>query len=635
MHKQWHALIPYYLNGTLDQGSRIALERHLAICPACRDAVEDWRLVAGAVYEETAALAAQTPPITTSLRAAVHAGPVSSENGHSQATIPVAAVRPDSAPHPAWSVERARAPRRRVRIPLTLAAVFAVVLGFGLLLAYIGARGDEPDDPQQFGLADDDSLLPTFTPSDTPPGEPPGTPEMLAIPAVDGTPTPLPPPTQGSPAAAGAGGDDLGILAIQPPGAATTTPVNPPPESICTATTSDDTRVVVYQFAGTQYGVVDWIGSGVYFQVLTQTRAGDWLEVLNRNTYVRGWVQRPDVILYGPCSSIPQPTPTAQVQITPTAVFHYQIGGGYVLLTTTQIDSLPAETRVRITSATYDGAEWLYTIVSENGVTARARQWQLSVAPIGPTPTSSLNLNGAWGYDWLTTEAVGQIPAFSRVAVGSSWYTGSEWIYSVHTQAGLTGEARATQLQWSPNPDATASPTSYVTPTAVWHYSIGSGFAMVTTEQVGAIASGARVRISSAWYTSGEWVYSIVDENGVSAEARTWQIMRTGTIASPTPTPNITPTAAFYGLIGKDEYRLQLKVQIGTIPAGTFVRVIDMRYDGTDWLYTVVSESGVQGEAYTSQMLYPPPTPSLTPYTEPWLTASPSATYTLMPTPEP
>ena len=46
-----------------------------------------------------------------------------------------------------------------------------------------------------------------------------------------------------------------------------------------------------------------------------------------------------------------------------------------------------------------------------------------------------------------------------------------------------------------------------------------------TTEQVGAIPTGTRVRISHAWYENSGWIYAIMSEDETTfAEAHEWQI---------------------------------------------------------------------------------------------------------------
>ncbi|NWG76282.1 MAG: hypothetical protein HXY24_17045 [Rubrivivax sp.] len=71
---------------------------------------------------------------------------------------------------------------------------------------------------------------------------------------------------------------------------------------------------------------------------------------------------------------------------------------------------------------------------------------------------------------------------------------------------------------------------------------IGSGYLFITTEAVGSIPAGARVRIGSAWFDGIAWVYTIVTEDGrTTAEARESQLTY-ALPATATPTPSFTLT---------------------------------------------------------------------------------------------
>src|SRR5574341_2176418 len=90
-------------------------------------------------------------------------------------------------------------------------------------------------------------------------------------------------------------------------------------------------------------------------------------------------------------------SPTGGPLPTPTAAFGSLIGlGGYPLITTEQVGSIPPGTRVRISSALFDGQGWLYQIVAIDEQTmADAREHQLAYAADftpGPTPTLQLAL---------------------------------------------------------------------------------------------------------------------------------------------------------------------------------------------------------------------------------------------------
>lgn len=66
-----------------------------------------------------------------------------------------------------------------------------------------------------------------------------------------------------------------------------------------------------------------------------------------------------------------------------------------------------------------------------------------------------------------------------------------------------------------------------------------TGYPLVTTEQVGDIAAGARVRVSHAEFRDNAWIYTVVAEDEVTiAEATDAQLE-----LSPDVTPGPTPTS--------------------------------------------------------------------------------------------
>jgi hypothetical protein len=63
MHEQWSELLPFYVAGALSAVERAAVDAHLAECATCREAVEEWRIVAGAVRADASARAGELPPL--------------------------------------------------------------------------------------------------------------------------------------------------------------------------------------------------------------------------------------------------------------------------------------------------------------------------------------------------------------------------------------------------------------------------------------------------------------------------------------------------------------------------------------------------------------------------------------------
>lgn len=226
---------------------------------------------------------------------------------------------------------------------------------------------------------------------------------------------------------------------------------------------------------------------------------------------------------------------------TPTAAFDGVLATGrYGLITLEQVGNIPAGTLVKLGGISFDGINTLYQIEAQDGTTAEAREDQLALAPgftPGPAPTSAFyDVLGMGGYPLITLEQVGNIPAGARVSAGASWFDGTYTMYQIFTQDGITAEARENQLTYAPG--VTPGPT----PTALFGSYIGMGFLLMTTEQVGNIPAGARVRISHASRDDNGWIYFIVAQDEVTmAEAREHQL----TVAPyATPGPSPTPGGA-------------------------------------------------------------------------------------------
>lgn len=239
--------------------------------------------------------------------------------------------------------------------------------------------------------------------------------------------------------------------------------------------------------------------------------------------------------------------------------------------------------------------------------------------PFPMTPTFPYNdqfNNGR--YDFVLNEASGSIPANSRVQLVGGWYdpeTNEVW-YSIQAQSDFaTANARFRQLQYSPDPSVTVMPTT----TMAFSGEIGSSFFMVTTEQVGAIPAGTRVRISHAMMrTSGQWVYVIVAQDETTiAEAFEWQLTY-----APGVTPGMTPTARFNDAAVTGQYNMITREQIGSIPAGSPVIAGSMYLGADEWVYNISADGQNYVEARESQLDFAPdyvpgtpaPTPTMIPF---------------------
>jgi hypothetical protein len=162
---------------------------------------------------------------------------------------------------------------------------------------------------------------------------------------------------------------------------------------------------------------------------------------------------------------------------TPVGKFASALGMGFLVVTTEDIDGVPAGTRLRLSSGKFVG-EWRYAAVTEEGKVIEVRDEQLAWGPEvtpGMTPTSPIDMGG-FNSLFITREQVGNIPAGTQVQVTGGYYYGlGEWVYSVVTLDNQTGaEARYSQLEPVDMPTTatstplpmTAVPPVFATPTA-------------------------------------------------------------------------------------------------------------------------------------------------------------------------
>jgi hypothetical protein len=246
-----------------------------------------------------------------------------------------------------------------------------------------------------------------------------------------------------------------------------------------------------------------------------------------------------------PCVPITQPTAFVPYP-TPTSVFDLTLRwGGYDLMTTEQVGDIPANALVRISTAQFDGTQWLYQVMAKDGqTTGMAYDYQLKyapgVTPGAPTPTAMFGSAIGMGmYSAVTTQPIGSIPAETPVRIGSAWYNGIEWIYQIQDQSGhFEDNARESQLRFAPGYEP-----GMPTPTAPY-FDRGN---LVTLEQVGDIPAGTLVQTTSGYYNGTEWVYTVVTLSGnLYAEARDSQLRYAQASdygSGPTPPPTYTPTA--------------------------------------------------------------------------------------------
>ncbi|MBZ0289343.1 MAG: hypothetical protein K8I30_17110, partial [Anaerolineae bacterium] len=198
-----------------------------------------------------------------------------------------------------------------------------------------------------------------------------------------------------------------------------------------------------------------------------------------------------------PCGNVPNPA------ITPTAGIPY--GAWNSAIMRQEFGGIAANTPVRITAAYFDGTQWLYAVQTLDGVSQVYVPESSLIIYAAPdaTPTAIFDLAlRSGGYDLMTTEQVGDIPANALVRINSAQFDGSRWSYDVLAKDGQTrGLAYDYQLRYAPGVTPGAA-----TPTAIFGSALGMGiYSAVTKQPIGDIPAGTRVRVGSAWYNGVEW----------------------------------------------------------------------------------------------------------------------------------
>ncbi len=560
MHKQWADLIPYYVAGTLSRRQAAELEQHLASCEKCRLAVQEWQNVANMVRSDAQRWAARTPqtPPQDVIVAAF------SSNGSENSTTRIPVGNRQLSSRPASIV--------------TMAAAIAVLFLGGLLVLFLqsqrepssqGAPPQKTDLPTKV-LSRPYTATPMQPPTFTPAG---GTPNAYVSP-TQSRPITSPSPYSGpTPTARYGNSIGTGSYVLITLAQIDQIPPNTP------------VRIEYAWFDGT-----DWVYAIVTSDGNVMGYARDW-----QLSYVSGYK-----------------TPV----VTPPARYWDNIGvGGYSMITLERVGTIPAGARVRISQASFDGSDWMYGICTQNDAAcADAREDQIAYAPgVTPGPTATSPFDSAYGYAMITLVQVGDIPANTRVSIGSAWYDRIDgWYYQIVTQDGVSATARQSQITYMPG--LTPGPI----PTSVFNNYPG-GYPLITLEQIGQIPANSRVRISHSWYDSIDgWIYVIVaQDEQTTAEAHEYQLM-----FAPGVTPGPTPTAR-YMEPNATGYSLMLLEDAGAIRAGEPVRIGSGYYAALDgWTYTVVAQDEVRTAEVSEALIAPigASTPTPTPNTCPYAT---------------
>ena len=180
MHETWLDQLPYYVAGALDAADHAALEAHLRECQACRDALDTWTVIAGAVREEVGGRVGALPPLRPPV-ASSRNGRAAAPSLHRTRHLPEKTEDVPMTVHFPEIASLRPAPQSRSVLTLAAVVLLVVVLGAGAML--LAGRAGDPGNEQPAGL-----------------GVQPATPTLPPI--VTQTPVPLssPTPAQISPA---------------------------------------------------------------------------------------------------------------------------------------------------------------------------------------------------------------------------------------------------------------------------------------------------------------------------------------------------------------------------------------------------------------------------------------------------
>jgi len=325
MKTHWEELVPFYVADTLSAEEKAAFETRLAGDPTLQQSVQEWRMIAAAVWEdaEKHTRSQSLPPLSAKVKAHVQVRRRSSNGQPINASEPTMSVYA----HPGSQTHRSHT---TPTLPLTLAAVFVMTFLFGGLLIYLAfSSGGDDEDPAlamlntaedsgsygsngnsavsatatPYATSDDLGLLPTMTPF-------PVSPDVDA--ALIGTPVPA--------------------ATLTPRMTATVNSVvTITPVAQCSVRNPLSRAIGIYVEPGYVHTVAGELASGETRRATVRSQDG-WYQVIAPDGGIVGWVDGEMVALVGRCSDLPQPTavdpdesryPLATVNIEQTYMLYY------------------------------------------------------------------------------------------------------------------------------------------------------------------------------------------------------------------------------------------------------------------------------------------------------------------------
>jgi hypothetical protein len=308
MQMNWVELIPFYVAKTLPPEMMQAFEVVLAQDAGLQREVQEWRVIASVVWQETDSIAKQLPPLPPEIYEKL---------GYRRpfADAAMGVSTPDYATYPN---SRRPAPRR-IQLPITLVAGLLVVVVFGALLIFAANNLNENIEvASAITITGTPTHHTSFAAAATMTAEQVMT--QLAIGTVQTlvafpTNTPIVEPT-GLPLTA----TPRPNLPVQPTtanlsmaGSAVVTPTLfvPPGLPACFVTNQQPSIVNIYAAAQRDsQRIIGQLGSGEA-RLVFQTTLDNWANIFAIDGILNGWVAFEDVVLSGDCVSVPQPSPTA------------------------------------------------------------------------------------------------------------------------------------------------------------------------------------------------------------------------------------------------------------------------------------------------------------------------------------
>ena len=344
-HQPMQDMIPFYLNGTLPDAQRRQFEQALQQQPELQTELEEWRVLADAVYLEALNRSKKLPPVSAGLVEALTAGdgafaPTDHEAHNPDVPIPAPPSNPAlftrlprTQPDAPTPVDRGRRVTNAIGAAVTLGAAAAIVLVVGLLLVAMNPGDDNDGTPIAAAQVTEEVGSTTEEAASSAPAAITATPRPLVsvtlaqvqppTAIIPPTMTNVPPtnitvPTVTSERPKGGGAADSNSAAAQSQ-----------PGNCYVQRAEGAPRLPIYQFANKNADVIGALLAGEQLEtwIVTETASGAFYQVFLPKSRIRsGWVDANEVDLFGPgggtCNQLVSPTPTdpADVGNLPTAI---------------------------------------------------------------------------------------------------------------------------------------------------------------------------------------------------------------------------------------------------------------------------------------------------------------------------